>query len=292
MQIELQKLFEIVREGGALFRDREGAAHIKVKGVSDYVTQVDFHVQELIRTRLQEEWPGVQFMGEEKDNSDIDFTKAVWILDPVDGTTNLIHDFRQSAVSLALYEGKKPVCGVVYQPFTQELFHAVSGAGREKGKNGTGAFLNGKPIHVSGAKTMGECLISIGTAPYEHEYADRNFDLFKRIFLDCQDIRRLGSAAIDLAYVACGRIDAFFEMNLKPWDFAAGRILVEEAGGTVTDFEGNSPDFWKKGSILGSNGTIGRLLVEKYMEESLREEAETDVRDKKGRYGGTIKHER
>ena len=269
MQIELQKLFEIVKVGGALFANREEAAHIKVKGLSDYVTQVDFHVQELIRTRLQQEWPGVQFMGEEKDNSDVDFTKAVWILDPVDGTTNLIHDFRQSAVSLALYDGGKPVCGVVYQPWTQELFHAVSSAGGAAGKGEAGAFLNGKPIHVSGAKTMGECLISIGTAPYEHEYADRSFELFKRIFLDCQDIRRLGSAAIDLAYVACGRTDAFFEMNLKPWDFAAGRILVEEAGGAVTDFAGNSPDFRNKGSILGSNGTIGRLLVENYFRMTL-----------------------
>ncbi|HJA93436.1 MAG TPA: inositol monophosphatase [Candidatus Eisenbergiella merdipullorum] len=265
MQIELQKLFEIVKEGGALFRNREEAAHIRVKGVSDYVTQVDLHVQEQIRTRLMQEWPQVQFMGEEKDNSDIDFTKAVWILDPVDGTTNLIHDFRQSAVSLALYEGGKPVCGVVYQPYTEELFHAVSHEGASHAKPDCGAYLNGKPIHVSGAQTMAESLISIGTAPYEHGYADRNFDLFKRIFLDCQDIRRLGSAAIDLAYVACGRTDAFFEMNLKPWDFAAGRILVEEAGGTVTDFEGNSPDFRKKGSVLGSNGKIGKLLVERYM---------------------------
>lgn len=258
MQIEMQKLFEIVREGGALFRNRKEAAHVHVKGVSDYVTEVDFHVQELIRTKLMQEWPQVQFMGEEKDNSEIDFSKAVWILDPVDGTTNLIHDFRQSAVSLALYDGGKPVCGVVYQPYTEELFHAVSGSGE--------AFFNGEPIHVSGAARMEECLISIGTAPYEHEYAERNFELFKKIFLDCQDIRRLGSAAVDLAYVACGRTDAFFEMNLKPWDFAAGRILVEEAGGTVTDFEGNSPDFRNKGSILGSNGIIGKLLVENYMQ--------------------------
>ena len=265
MQIEMQKLFDIVKEGGALFRNREEAARIRVKGLSDYVTEVDFHVQELIRTRLVQEWPQVQLMGEEKDNSEIDFSKAVWILDPVDGTTNLIHDFRQSAVSLALYDGGKPVCGVIYQPYTEELFHAVPRARGGRSKGECGAFLDGKPIHVSEAKTMGESLISIGTAPYEHEYADRNFDLFKRIFLDCQDIRRLGSAAVDLAYVACGRTDAFFEMNLKPWDFAAGRILVEEAGGTVTDFAGNSPDFRKKGSILGSNGKIGELLVERYM---------------------------
>ena len=98
MQIDKQKLFDIVKEGGALFRNREEAAHITVKGVSDYVTQVDFHVQEQIRTGLMREWTQIQFMGEEKDNSDIDFTKAVWILDPVDGTTNLIHDFRHPYV--------------------------------------------------------------------------------------------------------------------------------------------------------------------------------------------------
>lgn len=256
MQIDITRLTSILREAGALFENRREASEITVKGVSDYVTQVDFHVQEFIRTRLAEEWPNIQFMGEEKDNSAIDFEKAVWILDPVDGTTNLIHGFMHSAISLGLCENGEITCGVIYQPYSGEMFHA------QKGK---GAYLNGSPIHVSGAAAMGDSLISIGTAPYEHEYADYNFDLFKRIFLDCQDIRRIGSAAIDLAYVACGRTDAFFESNLKPWDYAAGVILVEEAGGTVTDFEGKPPVFWKNCSIVGSNGKIGRLLVEKYM---------------------------
>ena len=104
-----------------------------------------------------------------------------------------------------------------YQPFSDEVFTAVKGEG---------AFLNGEPIHVSRAETMADSLISIGTTPYEHEYADRNFEIFKKVFLDCQDIRRIGSAAIELAYVACGRLDAFFEMNLKPWDYAAGLRCV------------------------------------------------------------------
>ncbi len=256
MQIDMTELISIVKEAGALFANREEASRITVKGVSDYVTQVDFHVQEFIQNRLTERWPGVQFMGEEKDNSAIDFEGQVWILDPVDGTTNLIHGFRHSAVSLALCEKGVITCGVIYDPYAQEVFSA---------RRGEGAFLNKEPIHVSGASSMGESLISIGTAPYEHEYADYNFDLFKRIFLDCQDIRRIGSAAIDLAYVACGRTDAFFESNLKPWDYAAGVVILEEAGGRVTDFEGKAPVFWKNCSIVGSNGKIGKLLVEQYI---------------------------
>ena len=174
----------------------------------------------------------------------------------MDGTTNLIHDFRNSAVSLGLCDKGEMVCGVVYQPFSGEVFHAV---------RGEGACLNQKPIHVSSAASMAESLISIGTTPYEHEYADRNFEIFKKVFLDCQDIRRIGSAAIELCFVACGRLEAFFEMNLKPWDYAAGLLIIEEAGGSVTDFEGRKPQPWKRGNIVGSNGRLGQILVEQYM---------------------------
>ena len=256
MTIDMEKLIKLVKETQPLLTNEKAAAQVTVKGISDYVTQVDFQVQEFLKERLREEWPEIQCMGEEKDNSEIDFDGAVWILDPVDGTTNLIHDFRNSAVSLGLCDRGEMVCGVVYQPFTDEVFHA------QKGK---GAFLNRKPIHVSASASMGESLISIGTTPYEHAYADRNFAIFKKVFLDCQDIRRIGSAAIELCFVACGRLEAFFEMNLKPWDFAAGLLIIEEAGGTVTDFEGGRPLPWEKGNIVGSNGKIGRILVEQYL---------------------------
>lgn len=256
MKIDMEKLIQLVMETQSFFTNEEAASQVTVKGVSDYVTQVDYQVQEFLKERLREEWPDFQFMGEEKDNSDIDFDGTFWILDPVDGTTNLIHDFRNSAVSLGLCDKGEMICGVVYQPFSGEVFHAV---------RGEGACLNQKPIHVSSAVSMAESLISIGTTPYEHEYADRNFEIFKKVFLDCQDIRRIGSAAIELAYVACGRLDAFFEMNLKPWDYAAGLLLIEEAGGTVTGFQGEKPVPWEKGNIVGSNGPIGQLLVEKYI---------------------------
>lgn len=261
--MDREKLTAIIRETRELVLNEQEASQVTVKGAADYVTQVDFHVQEYVRSRLAELWPDIQFMGEEGpsgkgDKSGLDFDKAVWILDPVDGTTNLIHGFRHSAVSLGLCVGGEVVCGVIYLPFTDEMFYAAKGEG---------AYLNGRPIHVSRAASMAESLISVGTTPYEHEYADRNFELFKKIFLDCQDIRRIGSAAIELAYVACGRLEAFFEMNLKPWDFAAGTILIEEAGGTVTDFEGRKPVPWENGNIIGSNGAVGRILIEKYMQK-------------------------
>lgn len=256
MKIDMNKLVALVKGTKGLLTDKQAVSQVTVKGVSDYVTQVDFRVQEYLREQLHKEWPRIQFMGEEKDNSEIDFNADIWILDPVDGTTNLIHDFRNSAVSLGMCSRGEMVCGVIYQPFSDEVFTAVKGEG---------AFLNGEPIHVSRAETMADSLISIGTTPYEHEYANRNFEIFKKVFLDCQDIRRIGSAAIELAYVACGRLDAFFEMNLKPWDYAAGLLLIEEAGGTVTGFQGEKPVPWKKGSIVGSNGPIGQLLVDQYI---------------------------
>ena len=252
MKIEMHQLTELVKEVMPLFRDKERAAMVQTKGVADFVTQVDFQVQEYMKNRLAALYPEIQFMGEEKNNEEIDFSRPVWILDPVDGTTNLIHDFRASALSLALWQDGQICKGIVYQPYTGEMFTA---------ERGGGAFLNGAPIHASSAKTLAESLISIGTSPYRKELADQNFRNFKEIFLQCADIRRLGSAAMELAYVACGRIDAFFERNLKPWDFAAGLLLVEEAGGTVTDFSGAPVDARHPSDILAGNGTIGGLLL-------------------------------
>ena len=247
---------QAVLEAGELLADPAAVRSIRAKSETDYVTNVDLAVQEFLRERLAALAPDIQFMGEEQDNSALDLTRPCWILDPVDGTTNLIHDFRNSAVSLGLCDKGEMICGVVYQPFSGEVFHAV---------RGEGACLNQKPIHVSSAVSMAESLISIGTTPYEHEYADRNFEIFKKVFLDCQDIRRIGSAAIELCFVACGRLEAFFEMNLKPWDYAAGLLIIEEAGGSVTDFEGRKPQPWKRGNIIGSNGRLGQILVEQYM---------------------------
>ena len=169
MSVDTQKIIEIVKQVKPLFLDREGSSQIKVKGVADFVTQIDFKVQEQVKTALYELYPEIQFMGEEKDNSDIDFDGDVWILDPVDGTTNLIHDFRNSTLSLALARKGVLTLGIIYHPYSDEIFVA------ERGK---GALLNGSPISVSKRQNFSECLISIGTSPYYRELAKENFRIF------------------------------------------------------------------------------------------------------------------
>lgn len=249
----VEQVIQLVKRVRPFFFNQGMSAHIREKGVADFVTEVDMRVQEIIKGELERIAPGVQFMGEEKDNGEIDFSGDFWILDPVDGTTNLIHHFRHSAVSLALVLDGSLTAGIVYDPYADELFFA------EKGR---GSFRNGSLIHVSANQTLQDSLISIGTAPYQHEYARKNFEAFREIFLRCQDIRRIGSAAIDLAYVACGRTDAFFEMNLKPWDFAAGILLVREAGGTATDYKGSPLPLDRPASMLATNGFLHRELME------------------------------
>lgn len=253
-KIQLESIKEIILEASCLFADRKAAEHRKTKGVADYVTEVDFEVQKFIRENLAKLYPGIQFLGEEKDNGEIDMDGTVWVLDPVDGTTNLIHDYRASAISLALLEHREPVLGIVYQPYLKEMFVA---------RKGMGSFCNGERLYVSHTDAMQESLIAVGTSPYEKNMAAELFPIFQSVFLKCQDIRRSGSAAIDLAYVAAGRVDGFFEKNLKIWDYAAGMLLVREAGGKVSDFSGN--DLQVKpvsGVVAGNDAVLGYLLDE------------------------------
>ena len=254
MKIDTKKIIEVVKTIKPLFNNHEKAGHIKAKGEQDFVTEVDTAVQKMINEKLKNLYPDIQMFGEEKDNSDVDFNGDVWILDPVDGTTNLIHDFRFSALSLGYSEGGDLCFGVVYQPYTDELFCA------EKGK---GAFLNGKQIHVSDAGTLHDSLISFGTNPYlRGELSDRDFNSINRIFRECVDVRRLGSAALDLCYVAAGRCEGFFERRLKPWDFAAGTVIVKEAGGEVVDYEGLVVDHRNSSQVVATNGKITKELLE------------------------------
>lgn len=255
-KINTEELEALLKKAGKLFADRNAAAHTREKGVADYVTEVDFAVQQFIRRRLEELYPEVQFLSEEESNEEIDKDGLVWVLDPVDGTTNLIHDYRASVISLVLMQKGSVVLGMIYNPYTDELFSA------QKGK---GSYCNGQKIEVSGAETMEKCLISIGTSPYYKEMAEKNFKVFQAIFKDCQDIRRSGSAALDLAYVACGRIEAYFERNLKIWDYAAGMLLVRESGGQVTDYRGNDADTEMISNITAANPKINSVLTEKYL---------------------------
>lgn len=219
--MDTQSIISLVKETQGIIRNREMAARVREKGIADYVTQVDIAVQDFLKTALHELEPDIQFLGEEtglqRMNAD-----SYWILDPVDGTTNLMHDYQHSVVSLALCRNKEIVWGVVYDPFHDELFSAAKGEG---------SFLNGSPIHVSSAQKLSETIIGIGTA--KRELAKENFSRFLKVYENSQDIRRLGSAALELAYTACGRQGGYFEAYLNPWDYAAGMLLVQEAGGKV-----------------------------------------------------------
>ncbi len=257
---EWEKLTRLIRSTRDYLKDQWSVSQVYAKGKADYVTNVDQTVQSYIAGKLKEWFPYIDFMGEEKDNRDVNFDGPVWILDPIDGTTNLIHDFRHSAVSLALYENREGLIGLVYQPYTDELFY---------GKKGEGAFLNGQPISVSKAKTLEDSLIAVGTSPYRKDLARDNFELFTRIFLECQDIRRTGSAALDLAYTACGRLEAYIEKNLKPWDFAAGALIVKEAGGQVFTYDGSPLSVERPCDVAAGNGIIQQILIEKYLKSMM-----------------------
>lgn len=253
MNIDINELEAAVREAAKIFSDREESADVTIKGRADYVTAVDFHVQKFLSERLRQLYPDIQFAGEEKDNSEIDWSGSAWILDPVDGTTNLIHDMRASVISLGLAVGGQMEIGIIYWPYMNEMFTA---------RRGCGAYLNGKPIHVTDVTDIRKSLVSLGTSPYNREFADWTFSAAKQIYLEAQDIRRAGAAALELAYVACGRLEAMFERVLSPWDYSAGLLIVEEAGGRVTDLQGNPVKIGTKGGILATNAGVHEKLVD------------------------------
>lgn len=247
--MDIQKIISLVTKTRGLIKNREMAAHVKEKGLADYVTQVDIAVQDFLKKELFALAPDIQFLGEETGLQEIR-ADSFWILDPVDGTTNLMHDYQHSVVSLALYCQREIVMGIVYDPFHEEVFSAIKGKG---------SFLNGQPIHVSNAEKLSDTIIGLGTA--KRELADENFARFRRVFGQCQDVRRIGSAALELAYTACGRQGGYFETYLNPWDYAAGMLLIQEAGGKVTDFTGKPLDPRKGGSVVGTNGYIHSELL-------------------------------
>lgn len=249
----MNQLLDLIKSTKSIITDDALRNSVTEKGLADFVTKVDTSVQAYLKDKLFSLYPDIQFMGEEGEKGETDFSKKVWILDPVDGTTNLIHDFKMSAVSLGLLDNGVPVLGIIYNPFSDEIFYA---------KKDEGAFLNGEKISVSSENKLIKSLIAFGTSPYEKELADVNFDILKRVYLNTGDIRRTGSAAMDLAYVACGRIDGFFERNLKPWDYCAGICIVNEAGGKVTNMHGGAVTYDRNSDILASNSLLHEGLLE------------------------------
>ena len=247
----VEETIQAVQEAGACLSDPTALRCVRTKGETDYVTNVDLAVQELLRERLAALAPDVQFMGEEQDNTGLDWRRPCWILDPVDGTTNLIHNFRHSAISLALSEAGQILFGVVYNPYSGECFTA---------QRGQGAFCNGSPIRVSSADRLEDSLLSVGTVPGRRELADTAFRQMRTLYDTCQDVRRTGCASLDLCWVACGRLDGYVELSLQPWDYAAGMLIVAEAGGRVTAPDGSPLSLCQGGPLLASNGRLHSTL--------------------------------
>lgn len=250
--VKVEEIIKLITSTDSIIFDETSIGNIKVKGAADYVTKVDIGVQSYLQKELAQRYPEIGFIGEEQESFQAEAEGSYWILDPIDGTTNLIHHYRMSAVSLGLYESGRITLGIVYNPFNQELYVAVEGQG---------AYLNGEPIHPSGCESLPDALVSYGSSPYKKEQAHELFALYERIFLNCCDFRRCGSAAMDLCYVACGRQEAYLEQNLKPWDYAAGALILTEAGGKIGTWkQGEELPYLENADIFATNGGIDEAL--------------------------------
>lgn len=245
-QIILKQIEECVRSCGEIIlnADRTACMVDAKAGEANFVTTYDKKVQEVLQEKLLKILPEATFVGEEEDiHASIEKGYA-FIVDPIDGTTNFIKDYHTSAISVGLTKDGEQYMGVVYQPYLNEMFTAIKGQG---------AYLNGKQIHVS-KEPLSNGIVLFGTAPYYHELNRSSFELAYEYFQKALDVRRSGSAAIDLCTIAAGRAELFFELRLSPWDYAAGALIVKEAGGKVTTVEGNEITLETPCSVKAWNG--------------------------------------
>lgn len=224
---------------------------VTAKGVNDYVTNVDKEAEAAITYQIRKSYPDHTIIGEETGENKGENSDYVWIVDPLDGTNNFVKGIPHFAVSIAVqYKGKTEVA-VVYDPIRDELFSAV---------RGKGAKFNDFRMRVSKQNDLSNAIIATGFPFKAKQHTETYMKIFTEIFTQCADIRRAGSAALDLAYVAAGRVDGFFEIGLKPWDIAAGDLIVREAGGTVTDFTGNH-GYMASGNIIAGSPKATSIIV-------------------------------
>lgn len=250
---------EIARETGHFVKenvDKLGIEDITNKSAHDFVTKIDKASEERIIKDLSLIIPQAGFIAEE--STDLKRTDEFnWIVDPIDGTTNFIHGIPCYSISIALMKNNKIISGVVHEINMNECFYSY---GEEK------SFLNGKEIKASKAVTLSDSLVATGFPNINYQFIEEYFGILKELMFTTHGIRRLGSAAVDLAYVACGRFEAFYEYNLNPWDVAGGAFIVEQAGGKVTDFSGGDNYIFGK-ELLSSNSLIHKeisLVIKKH----------------------------
>jgi myo-inositol-1(or 4)-monophosphatase len=242
---------DLARKAGALLKEKFTKKHkIHYKGEINLVTEADKMSEDLIIGAIHRKFPDHGILSEESP-AITGAGKLRWIIDPLDGTTNYAHGFPVFCVSIALEKEGKVILGVVYDPMREEMFVA---------RHGKGAYLNGKKISVSPVKNISRSLLATGF-PYDiRDSKNNNLDYFNSMAVNVQAIRRAGAAALDLAYLAAGRFDGFWELKLKPWDTAAGCLLVTEAGGVISDIAGKKWDLYSP-DLLASNGLIHKQMI-------------------------------
>jgi myo-inositol-1(or 4)-monophosphatase len=247
----INEFIKIVKEAGEIFKEGfYSAKEVNLKGKKDLVTEYDIKIEEFLKDKFKKY--GYTIIAEESTKEE--FGNSI-IIDPIDGTTNFFHQIPHCAISVGVYKNKKPKFGIVYNPILNELFYAESGKG---------AYKNDKKIKVSNFSDFQRALIATG---FPYSSADNKDDLnwvvdkLSKILPKCQDIRRFGSAALDLCYVAEGKFDGYYEINLKPWDVSAGIIILKESGGVVTNENENEYDMFEDKCIVASNGIIHKEFL-------------------------------
>jgi myo-inositol-1(or 4)-monophosphatase len=254
LQQILPQVIEIAKQAGDFIRQERlkfDPDKVEYKGLNDMVSYVDKTAEQMIVAGLEKVLPEAGFITEEQTKT-IVADKYNWIIDPLDGTTNFIHGIPSYSVSIALQRFDELVLGVIYEVNLDECFYAIKGAP---------AYLNGKEIKVSNKPKVADSLLATGFPYYDFSKQPAYMALFTELMKSCHGLRRLGSAAVDLAYTACGRFEAFYEYNLNPWDIAAGVVIVRQAGGQVVNFKGGD-EVLNTRELLATNGKITGELLE------------------------------
>ena len=241
----IEKISDIVLEAGQIILSAKNVLSVtkQKSSAADLVTAYDVQVEAFLKERLLSILPEAIFYGEEETENQDPLTGWAYIVDPIDGTANFTRGFGQSAISVALLRDGVPQYSVILDPYRKELYPA---------KKGCGAFLNGAPIHVS-TRPLSQGIFGMGTSPYNLSLHQKTLELTEKLFHRSCDFRRMGAAVLDLCALACGRLEAFFECQLSPWDYAAGSLLIEEAGGSVSTLEGTPLPYNEKCSVWASN---------------------------------------
>lgn len=244
-----EAIIELVKTAGNFVFDQQLKNNVNMKGESDFVTAVDLKISTYVKGQLKILTPDIGFMSEEEKTT---LMEKRWILDPIDGTTNLVYDYNMSSVSLAYYNGTEVEFGVIYNPYNHDLFVA---------KLGEGAYLNGEKLEKAPDRPLKNCLIEFGAGSTKKQYANEHFAIAKDVFLECLDLRRICSSALAIAYIAAGKLNGYFEKVLKPWDYAAAVLMLKECGVVCSDWDGNPIQFENPSSFVCGTPTVYDFLV-------------------------------